>query len=61
MDYDIATQPELSLAWGVEVSVAQLVARILAYAESKASITTLKLVVKYSKIKPLGNLLLLCC
>ncbi|KAL8833017.1 MAG: hypothetical protein Q9170_004563 [Blastenia crenularia] len=42
--------PGVFMAWAAEVSLAQLSARILAYAETKAVITTFRLVVEHAKI-----------
>lgn len=46
--------PKIILAWAVEVSLAQLVSRIMAYVETKATITTFKLAARESS--PLKNL-----
>ena len=46
----------LTLAWAVQVSLAQLGASVTAYVDTKATNTTFRLIVKYTLLKPLRAL-----
>ncbi|KAL8835311.1 MAG: hypothetical protein Q9170_003366 [Blastenia crenularia] len=49
-------EPVVILAWAEEVSVAQLAARVVAYAETKAPFTTFRFAAKYTASSPLADL-----
>ncbi|KAL8830504.1 MAG: hypothetical protein Q9170_005707 [Blastenia crenularia] len=48
--------PDIILAWAAEVSVAQLAARLMAYAETRAAITAFRLSARNTALKPMNNI-----
>ncbi|KAL9003046.1 MAG: hypothetical protein Q9188_004058 [Gyalolechia gomerana] len=56
MPRPVASEPQLLLAWAVQISLPQLAAQLVAYIDTRASITTFRLSARYTPSKAFGQL-----